>query len=120
MILFVNDKNEIKDVNTTDKYGLKAIIIDDKDNPFKGWSVAKICCYKVQLIKNRIVGYSPYVDTRIVEQLDRLGITTEINTEDITDAQMALCDNYEMIEVGNQQITDLEMAVCDIYEIIIG
>lgn len=40
------------------------------------------------------------------------------NADGITDTQMALCDNYEMIEVGNQQITDLEMAICDIYEMI--
>ena len=50
MILFVNDKNEIKDVDTTKDSTLKAYEIADSDlNPFANWSVDKICCYRVGL-----------------------------------------------------------------------
>ena len=41
MILFVNERNEIKDVDKTDKFGLSALVVDDKDNPFIGWSKQK-------------------------------------------------------------------------------
>ena len=50
MIIFVNDRNEIKDVNVTNDQTLKAYEIADSDlNPFANWPVAKICCYKVGL-----------------------------------------------------------------------
>ena len=50
MIIFVNDRNEIKDVDVTKDQALKAYEIADSDlNPFANWPVAKICCYKVGL-----------------------------------------------------------------------
>lgn len=71
MILYVNDKNEIKDVNTTDNDTLIPLEIDD-NNPFTGWSVAKICCYKVKVVGRRVSVITPYVSTHIIEHIDRL------------------------------------------------
>lgn len=72
MILFINNKNEIKDVNTTDDNSLTSIEIEDENNPFVGWSVAKICCYALNLENGEYKGFYPYVDTCIIEHIDRL------------------------------------------------
>lgn len=49
MIVFTDNEGRIKDVGTTTDETLIPHEINDTDNPFKGWSVAKICCYKVQV-----------------------------------------------------------------------
>ena len=120
MYVSVNERNEIKEVGVSTTPYLTSLYIDDETSPFKGWSNAKICCYKVNVQDGIVTMMTPYVDSRLIDHFDQVGKDTETNAEGITDTQMALCDNYEMIEVGNQQITDLEMAICDIYEIIIG
>lgn len=55
MILYVNSNDEIKDVNTTKDPTLRAFEIVEDSNPFIGWSIAKICCYKVRLRPEKIV-----------------------------------------------------------------
>ena len=72
MVLYVNNDNEIKDVNTTSDDKLTSLVISDEDNPFANWSVAKICCYKVEVRDGIVIKLAPYVDTRIVEYIDRL------------------------------------------------
>lgn len=73
MIIFVNDKNEIKDVDTTNLKGLTALEIDDTDNPFKKWSKAKICCYKATVIDGKVTMMTPYLDSRLIEHIEQLG-----------------------------------------------
>lgn len=76
MILYINNENEIKDVNTTNDYTLIPIEIDDERNPFANWSFAKICCYALNIKNGEYRGFYPYVDTRIIEQLERQGQET--------------------------------------------
>lgn len=119
MYISVNDRNEIKKVGIDEN--LTVLYVDENAPlfPFEGWSDAKICCYKVNVNdKGIITMMSPYIYSNNLDVIDMLGKASETNADGITDTQMALCDNYEMIEVGNQQITDLEMAICDIYEMI--
>lgn len=54
MIIFVNERNEIKDVDVTRNENLKGYEIADNDNPFKDWNVDKICCYKVGLMPETV------------------------------------------------------------------
>lgn len=70
LTVFVNDRNEIKDVNVTEDENLTPIEIDEE--VFKDWSVAKICCYKLILRKGKFAGFTPYIDTRIIDHIDRL------------------------------------------------
>ena len=70
MKVFVNSKYEIKDVNTTEDKNLTPIDIDEE--VFKNWSVAKICCHKLILSEGKFVGFTPYIDTRIIDHIDRL------------------------------------------------
>lgn len=73
MILYVNDKNEIKDVDTASDPSLIALEVNDETNPFKDWSIAKICCFKVTVSDGIVTSMSPYVDSELIEHINRLG-----------------------------------------------
>lgn len=123
MVIYVNEQNEIKDVNSTIIEGLIPLEIDDKENPFAGWSVAKICCYKATVTDGRVTMMTPYVDTRIIEHIDQLGKQVDNNTSgiqmnsnDIITTQEGLAETYEET---NTSITQLEEALVEVYEIIV-
>ena len=77
MILYVNNKNEIKDIDTTTNESLTALEVNDESSPFVGWSKAKICCYKVNVQNGRVTMMTPYVDSRLLEHIDMLGKQNE-------------------------------------------
>ena len=77
MILFVNDKQEIHDVNTTADKSLSPLYVKDEGNPFKDWSVAKICCYKVSVSDGIVTMFTPYVDSSIISHIEQLGNQVE-------------------------------------------
>ena len=123
MFIFVNENNEIKDVGNTSDTSLTCIEINDVDNPFSNWSVAKICCYKVNVSDGMVTMMIPYVDTRIIEHIDQLGKQVDNNTSgiqtnsvDIITTQEGLAETYEET---NTSITQLEEALVEVYEIII-
>lgn len=78
MIVYVNENGEIKDVNTTSDSSL--IPVEVTDGTFDGWSVAKICCYKVQVNNGVVTMMTPYVDSRLLEHIDMLGKQVETVT----------------------------------------
>jgi hypothetical protein len=82
MILFVNENNEIKDVNITSNKSLIPLYVNENNDmfPFKGWSIAKICCYKVNVQDGIITMMTPYVDSRMLEHIDQLGKEIEVVT----------------------------------------
>lgn len=71
MILFINEKNEIKDVNETSNPNLVPVEVDN--DIFLGWSFAKICCFKVKVENGIVTMFTPYVDSRIIEHIERQG-----------------------------------------------
>lgn len=125
MIIFVNGKNEIKDVGETQSKGLIKLEIDDEVNPFKGWSNAKICCYKATVIEGRVTMMTPYVTSTLIEHVDQLGKRNDANTEvsginssDISDTMLGLTDTFEATSDNTDDITDLQMAIAEIYELV--
>lgn len=120
MKIYVNDKLEIKDVNTTNDNHLIEYEIDDENNPFTNWSVAKICCYKVTIVNNMVTSYTPYVDSRLVEHIDKLGKKDELASTDILDTQMALTETFEKALSAEADITDIQLALVELYEMIMG
>ena len=65
MIIFVNERNEIKDVDVTRDETLTAYEITG-DNPFANWPVDKICCYRVGLTPEtvtEVIGTEEYTYT---------------------------------------------------------
>ena len=97
MKVYVNDRNEIKAVGETKSPELMELVIDDENNPFNGWSDAKICCYKVQVDEGRVVMMTPYVDSRLIEHFNGLG--TDVNTlqSNVVNVDDTLCELFEMI-----------------------
>ena len=55
MKVYVDNEQKIRAVNSTDDTSLTELIINDETNPFKDWSEAKICCYKVTVSKGFVV-----------------------------------------------------------------
>lgn len=110
MIIFVNEKNEIKDVNTTKDETLTAYELTDNDNPFKDWNVDKICCYKVGLTpeiadgeetgKYLVTMMTPYIDSRIIEPIVWLREQIKSNSADIV--------------TTDERILEIETALCDL------
>lgn len=80
MKIYTNEKGEIKDVGSTTDSTLIEQDINDDDNPFEGWSDAKICCYKVAVKNGTVLMYTPYVDSRLIEHIDQLGRQVEAVT----------------------------------------
>ena len=98
MILYVNNRNEVKDVNITSDPSLIALEIDDETSPFQGWSTAKLCCYIVKASNGHVEMFAPRVDTRIIEHIDQLGREAQINASDAADLRAAVEEIYEMLE----------------------
>lgn len=73
MKVFVDEENRIKDVHSTSDPTLKELDINDKNNPFSGWSIAKICCYKVTVMDGEVTGFTPYVSSSLLSVVDNLG-----------------------------------------------
>ena len=114
MILFTDKEGRVKDVNITSDPSLIPLEVnDDEDNPFKDWSVAKICCYKVEVKDGVICMMTPFVDSRLLEHIDQLGKFGESNAADISDARASIIENYE-------DNIDLRGAIIELYELITG
>lgn len=123
MVLFTNSNGEIIDVGTTDDSSLIRVEVD-AEGLFGGWSVAKICCYKIYTsqvpiypeveetkeseeeqeevepiepigYKTVITGYTPYVDSRLLDHIDQLGKATEAITP-YTDTKTAYIGDTEV------------------------
>ena len=110
MIIFVNERNEIKDVNTTKDETLTAYELTDNDNLFKDWNVDKICCYRVTLMPEVVDGeetgkylvtmMTPYIDSRIIEPIVWLREQIKSNSADIV--------------TTDERILEIETALCDL------
>ena len=124
MKIFVNDRNEIKDVHSTKDNTLTEIVINDERNPFKNWSIAKICCYRVDVREGVVCMMTPYVNSLIIEHLDRLGEQNGQTEETVTNLEVAVCENYESAELykeeTNSQLDNLQLALVEVYEMIAG
>lgn len=97
MTIYVNDNKEIKDVDVTNLEGLIPLEINDEENPFAGWSVAKICCYKATVEEGKVTMMTPYVDSRLIEHIEKLGVDTEKNQANIE--YVAMMTDVELMEV---------------------
>lgn len=93
MKVYVNSKNEIKDVHSTTNGSLT--MVELPEGVFEGWSEAKILCYKLTLKDGVYAGYGPAVDTRIIEHIDNLGKANERNASDIGDIALAIIEMLE-------------------------
>lgn len=73
MKVYVDSESKIRDVGSTKDTSLKELYINDSDNPFKGWSTAKICCYKVTVVDGVVTMMTPYVNSKLLDTIDMMG-----------------------------------------------
>ena len=118
MILFVNDKGEIRDIDSTEDKSLTALEITG-NNPFEGWSNARIRCYRLEVRDGEVVMMTPYVSSTILDHIDYLGHGAERVAENIINTQMALTETFEQAEKNGDQITDAEIAIAEVYEAVV-
>lgn len=120
MYVSVNKKNEIKMVGVSTDPNLTALYINDDNNPFDGWSSAKICCYKVNVKDGIVMMLTPYVDSRMIEHFDALGLVGEQNTEDIEATMEGLTETFEAVGGNTDDIAICMEAITEIYELMEG
>ena len=78
MLIFVNERGEIHDVNTTTDPKLTPIEVTD--GSLDDMSEALICCYRVKVEDGVVVMRTPCVSSTVLESIDRLGKQTEAIT----------------------------------------
>lgn len=118
MIIFVNEKNEIKGVGATSDSTLTPHEINDDMNPFNGMSEAKICCYKATVIGGRVTMMTPYVDSRLLDHIEQLGKQGDTNTSDISDNREGIMETFEQTITNSTDLEDVRTAIIELYEMI--
>lgn len=73
MKLYVDSESKIRAVGSTTDTTLTELTINDEDNPFKGWSTAKICCYKASVVDGVVTMMTPYRDSKVLDYVDEIG-----------------------------------------------
>ena len=105
MKVYVNDRGEIHDVNTTTDPKLTPIEVTD--GSLDDMSEALICCYKVKVEDGVVVMRTPYVPSTVLESIDRLGKQTEAITP-WTASKTAYIDDtsvsFENVPNGNMSV----------------
>ena len=59
---------------------------------------------------------TPYMDSRIIEHISRLGGDTEMVAADLTDTQMALIESYDQTMAISEDLTDTQIALIENYD----
>lgn len=77
MTIFCDKDMCIRDVGVNSKQDPNLTAYEVSDDSFQGWSYVKICCYKVSISDGVITSLTPYVDTKLIEQLERFGTYKE-------------------------------------------
>ena len=91
MKVYINSNYEIKDVGATEDLNL--IPVEVPNMFFDGWSVAKICCYKLIVSKGNVEGFTPYVDSRIIEHIDKLAK----KSEEVSEENMMISETIDIL-----------------------
>lgn len=83
MILYVDSENKIRAVDRTTDETLTPLYVNEEYDlfPFKGWSTAKICCYKVTVQDGFVTMMTPYRDSRTLDFIDEVGKDNDEKTE---------------------------------------
>lgn len=114
MIIFVDNEHRIKAVNTTHDHSLTPLEINDNNNPFNGWSTAKICCYKVTVQDGFVTMMTPYVPSSNLEGFDNTGKQVDANTEGVANATDGLFDIAESVSNDSDGLFELAELIAEL------
>lgn len=127
MILYVDNENKVRAVNSTTDTSLTPLYVDETADlfPFKGWSVAKICCYKVSVSDGIVTMFTPYIDSRNLEMIDNMGHqidATSDNTKITTETVDGIMTDVipELAEADANLTATIDSILTDIIPSIIG
>jgi len=83
MILYVDNESKVRAVDITTDTSLTPLYVDETADlfPFKEWSIAKICCYKVNVSDGIITMFTPYRPSSDLEYIDEIGQDADNKTE---------------------------------------
>ena len=115
MLVYTDSNGCIKDVGTTSDDSLIPVeILDDEENPFKDWHVSRICCYRVNVVEGHVVMMTPYINSVLLDVIDRFG-TADIQTaEDIISAEQEITDHDLALIEAEQEITDMDIRIMEL------
>lgn len=119
MKVYVDSESKIRDVGSTKDSSLKELTINDEDNPFEGWSKAKICCYKITVVDGVVTMMTPYIDSRNLEMIDSLGKqldSTQENVESVSEVtESVMTETIPNLMDSNEQLqATIDMIMTDI------
>lgn len=127
MILYVDSESKVRAVNSTTDTSLTPLYVDENNEqfPFKGWSTAKICCYKVNVADGVVTMMTPYIDSRNLEMIDTMGHqidTTSDNTKITTETVDGIMTDVipELAEADANLTATIDSILTDIIPSIIG
>lgn len=73
MKVYTDSEGRILAVGTTDDVSLiEQTIADDEQNPFIGWSDAKIMCYRVTVDDGHVTMMTPYVPSNLIDKISQM------------------------------------------------
>ena len=110
MIVFVDGDSKIRAVGKTTDESLTPLYIKDETSPFIGWSKVKICCYMVTVSNGIVTMMTPYVDSRMLDQIDLMGHSIEAQAPFTAEAKASFGDTEVIFtDVPNGVVTvDIE------------
>lgn len=119
MKVYVDSESKIRDVGSTSDIALTELTINDEDNPFEGWSKAKICCYKITVVDGVVTMMTPYIDSRNLEMIDSLGKqldSTQENVESVSEVtDSVMTETIPSLMDSNEQLqATIDMIMTDI------
>lgn len=127
MKVYVDSESKIRAVNTTTDTSLTEVFIDETAEtfPFKGWSTAKICCYKITVSEGIVIMMTPYVDSRSLDMIDSMGHqidTTSDDTKVTTETVDGIMTDMlpELAEADENIIATIDSILTDIIPSIVG
>ena len=115
MIVYTDNDGRIMAVETSDDPDLIPVeIIDDEDNPFDGWNAARICCYRIHVTDGHVDMMTPYVNSILIDIVDRFGTADAQTAEDIISAEQEITDQDLALLDAEQEITDLDLRIMEL------
>jgi septal ring factor EnvC (AmiA/AmiB activator) len=114
MKVYVDSESRIKAVGSTEDTSLMELTINDDDNPFSDWSVAKICCYKVTVSDGFVTMFTPYRPSSSLDYIDSLGNDIAIKESQITELDNTVTNLNTQVEELNTEITTKDTQISEL------
>lgn len=115
MIVYTDNDGRIMAVGHTDDDDLIPVeITDDENNPFGGWNDARICCYRIHVTDGHVDMMTPYVNSILIDIVDRFGTADAQTAEDIISAEQEITDHDLALLEAEQEITDMDLRLMEL------